>query len=544
MRIVRAVTVVRAGDWAPARVASHGFGRRRSRALAGGRLLLSENEDSVLAESRSLGGLLGLRAMARRASGLSFAALLSSALSLPATWIAARWLGPNEFGRAQYVLLFYSYGGLIRSGVFEGGMRAFMHLRGRDDTDEALRSQNVGLSFELVVSIVPGLLLAMSAVWARDPVQRLGFFVAPLAVTASSGAAFLAGMYMAREQFNMVTRVTVVRAVVYVVALLAGVRLFGASGAVLSPVLADVLCVFVYSARARGLKVRLSFERVRGLALTRAGFPLGAGAIVYWAYRLVGSTSVAVARSATVLGVYVFAVAPTALLLRALSSVQAVLTPPLWAEMARDDSTRWVNDAARIAVGGAVVAAVVTNLAQAGFAPVVNAYLPGFHGAIRLFDVLVLNVLLLSLTLVPTLVLDSASVNQQARVLGIFVGALVLNIAANITVLASGLGVQTVAWNDVWVQVVVVVAVHRAAVQYLPGKRWHEARSWLLATTAVTALVSAALRVGPQDASGLLWVGSLIAARGAAVIVVWALVAWMLRKWLRPVHEALQSLAH
>lgn len=481
--------------------------------------------------------------MARRASGLSFAALLSSALSLPATWLAARWLGPDDFGRAQYVLLFYSYGALIRSGAFEGGMRAFMHLRGRGDTHEALRSQNVGLSFELVVSLLPGLLLAASAMWASDPVQRLGLFVAPLAVMASSGAAFLAGMYMAREQFNMVTRVTVVRAVVYVVALLVGVRLFGASGAVLSPVLADVLAVLLYAARARGLRVRLSFDRARGLALTRAGFPLGAGAIVYWAYRLVGSTSVAVARPSTVLGVYVFAAAPTALLLKALSSVQAVLTPPLWAEMARDDSTRWVDDAARIAVAGAVVAAVLTNLAQAGFAPVVNAYLPGYHGAIWLFDLLVLNVLLLSLTLVATLVLDSASVNRQALVLGIFVGAFVLNLAANVIVLASGLGVQAVAWNDLWVQALVVVLLHWAAARHLPGERWHEARRWLLAVTVVTGLVAAALHVGPQAASGLPSVGSLIAARVVAVIVAWAAIARMLQRWLRPVHAALPSRA-
>lgn len=489
-------------------------------------------------EPLSLGGL---RAMARRASGLSFAAVLSSALSLPAVWLAARWLGPEDFGRAQYVLLFYSYGALIRSGAFEGGMRAFMHLRGRGDTDEALRSQNVGLSFELVVSLLPGLLLAVSAMWASDPVQRLGFFVAPLAVMASSGAAFLASMYMAREQFSMVTRVTVVRAVVYVIALLVGVRLFGTSGAVLSPVLSDVLAVLFYMARARGLKLRLSFDRVRGLALTRAGFPLGAGAVVYWAYRLVGSTSVAAGFPSTVLGVYVFAAAPTALLLRALSSVQAVLTPPLWAEMARDGSTRWVNEAARIAVGGAVVAALATNLAQAGFAPVVNAYLPEFHGAIAVFNLLVLNVLLLSLGLVTTLVLDSALVNRQVLVLGIFVGALLVNLAANVVVLVSGSGVQAVALNDLWVQALVVVAVHWAAARHLPGKRWREARRWLLAVTVVTVLVAVALHVGPQVASGLASTGSLIAARVVVVIVVWGVVARMLQRWLPRVHDALPS---
>lgn len=483
-------------------------------------------------------GLGGLRVLARRASGLSFAALLSSALSLPATWLAAHWLGPEDFGRAQYVLLFYSYAALIRSGAFEGGMRAFMHLRGRGELDEAVRSQNVGLSFELVVSFVPGLVLAVSAMWATDPVQRLGLFVAPLAVMVSSGASFLANMYTARERFYMVSRVTVVRTVVYVVALLLGVRLFGATGAVLSPVLADGLAVLVYAARARGLSVRLSFERARGVALTRAGFPLGAGAIVYWAYRLVGSTSVAVARPSTVLGAYVFAAAPTAVLLRALTSVQAVLTPPLWAAMARDDATRWVDEAARIAVGGAIVAAVATNLAQAGFAPVVNAYLPEYQGAIELFNLLVLNILLLSLALVATLVLDSAAVNRQKLVLGVFVGAFVVNLVANVAVLAGGLSVQAVAVNDLWVQALVVVAIHWAAARHLPGRRWREARCWLVAVTVVTMLVGVGLDVAPQAGAGVGSVGLLLAGRSGAVVVVWVVVAYGLRKWLRAVPES------
>lgn len=467
---------------------------------------------------------LGLRVLARRASGLSVAALVSSGLSLPATFLAARWLGPDQFGRAQYVLLFYVYGSLFRSGVFEGGIRAFIHLRGRGETEEAVRSQNVGLSYELVVSLVPGLVLVAVAMYSDDPVQRLGFFVAPAAVIASSGASFLAGIYMARQQFRVVTQVTFVRAVFFPIALLAGVQLLGASGAVLAPVLLDFLVVVIYGVRASGFGIRLSFDRGRGRSLTRAGFPLGAAAMVYWAYRTVGTTSVAVALPAGALGVYAFAAAPMALLVRALSSVQAVLAPALWGEMATEKRTDWVDNAARIAVVSALVAAVATNLAQAGFGPLVSAYLPRFSAAIGLFELLVLNVLLLSLGAVPSLVLDAAAINRQTRHLAIWMAGLAVNVAANVTVLWYGLGAYAVAWNDLWVQGVVVLAVHGAAARYLPGDRWRSSRLRLLVICAVTGAIAVALHAGPQSGHGLAATSGLMIVRAAMVAGVWALV--------------------
>lgn len=494
----------------------------------------TRNGGQIPAGGSGLTSSLGLRTIARSASGLSVAGLLSSGLSLPATFLAARWLGPDAFGRAQYVLLFFVYGSLVRSGVFEGGMRAFIHLRGRGEEDEALRSQNAGLSYELIVSLIPGLVLLLVAFWSDDPIQRLGFLVAPVAVMASSGASFLSAIFMARGQIEVVTHVTVARAVVFPAALLGGIAVLGTRGAILAPVFADLLVVAAYSRRAGGFGIRLSFDRGRGWALTRTGFPLGAKAIVYWTYRLVGGTSVAVALPAAAFGAFAFASAPLALLGKAFASVNAVLMPALWGEMARNDRTGWANDAARIAVALAVGAGVATNLAQAGFAPVVTAYLPRFVDSIDLFDLLVLNVLLLSLDAVPALVLDSVAVNRQTLHLKIWIGGLTINVVANVVALWRGFGAHAIAFNDVWVQLAVVIALHVVAARYLSGKRWRCARRRLVAITIVTAAVSVGLHVGPQAAEGLAEVSVLVAARAVVVVGVWTIVALTLRRWFQP----------
>jgi len=452
--------------------------------------------------------------------------------------MAGRWLGPGDFGRAQFVILFYVYGSLVRSGVFEGAMREFIHLRGRGEEEEAIRSQNVGLSYELVVSLVPGLVMFGVALWSHDPVQRLGLLVAPVAVLASSGASFLANIYMARGEFSAVTRVTVVRALVFPAALLSGVHLLGARGAVLAPVLADLLIVVLYASRASRLHLRLSFDRTRAWTLTRVGFPLGAKAILYWAYRLVGSTSVAAALPATVLGAYAFASAPIALLVKALSPVYAVLTPALWGKMAQEPQEGWLEDAAHITVALAIVGGAATNLAQVGFAPLVAAFLPQFSESVVLFDLLVINVLLLSLDAVPALVLDSALFNRQALHLRIWIGGLAINVIANVIVLWQGLGVTAIAANDLWVQTLMVVTLHAVAARYLPGPRWRSARLRLIAVTAVTGAVTMGLHFGPQTADGLAAVVLLVAGRAIVVGEVWLPMNLALRDWIRRLYTA------
>ncbi len=75
----------------------------------------------------------------------------------------AHWLGPARYGDAQFVLLLYLYATLIRSGVFEGSVRSVIDHLARGEEKEAREAQNVGVSYELVVSALPGVPSRLSA---------------------------------------------------------------------------------------------------------------------------------------------------------------------------------------------------------------------------------------------------------------------------------------------------------------------------------------------------------------------------------------------
>ncbi|MFZ0129167.1 MAG: hypothetical protein WAL77_07065, partial [Candidatus Dormiibacterota bacterium] len=164
---------------------------------------------------------LGLRRILRSASGLSGASLIGSVLAVGAGFLAAHWLGPSRYGDGQFVLLIYLYATLMRSGVFEGSIRAVIDHLAHGEVREARHAQNVGFSFELVVSALPGIALAVVGLFVSAGVLRLGLFLAPVAVIASSGSSFLSTLWSARSRFDVVGKVAVVQAILGPVLLVA-----------------------------------------------------------------------------------------------------------------------------------------------------------------------------------------------------------------------------------------------------------------------------------------------------------------------------------
>ncbi len=485
-----------------------------------------------MAGETSVEDRLSLRRLLRSSSGMSVAAVLSPALALPAGLLAARWLGPDAYGRGQAVLLIYMFATLLRSGVFEGGIRAFIHLSNSGDEHGARRAQNVAFTLEAALSLIPGLALACGAFFVDDRVRRVGLLLAPLAVLAASVSSYVSGLYAARERFGVVTRGSITRAVLAPAVLVLAVPWLGPSAIVVSPIVADTIVIAVLLRGRRDLGLALQFDAAVARPLLRVGFPLGLSAVVYWAYRMLGSSAVAIAEPAAQYGVYAFAVVPAAVIARAVASLHAVLTPAVWGEMA--DARRagaWGISGGRATVLLALLAGLATNIGQAGFGPVVHVIAPTFVDAIPVFDLLSLNVLLMSIAAVPSLVLDSASVNRQVQNLGLWIGALVVNAVANALVLTSGHGLLAVAFNDIWVQGVVISVLYGMARRHLP-KDWPE-RAVLGQVAACAALclgVAALVRIlfpSPNDLPSV--IVSLIV-RVAVAAGAWAVLALVIRR--------------
>lgn len=486
------------------------------------------------AEPVDPGSSLSLRRLVRQARGLSAVSIIGPAVAFPVSLLVARWTSPGDFGEAQVVLLAYMYAALFRSGTFEAASRAVVHHRARGEKRDAIHLQNVGVTVELGVSLLPGIALFVAAFFTSDPLRIVGFLLAPIAVLAQSLVSYFGGLYAARDRFDVVSKGAFVRALSAPLLLLVGVPMFGAGAIFVAPILADAITVLAFVIVGSGLGLRPAASKVVALKLLRTGFPLGMLAVVYWAYRLIGSTTVAIGFSAATFGVYAFAVAPVTVLSRAVAGLQAVVTPALWSDMAVDPGDRrWVRGAERVTWLLALVAAAATNIAQAAFAPLVQLVAPKYVASIPVFDILAMSIFFLSISAVPSLVLDSQTVNRQGRHLGIWIGALALNCAVNAVVLRAGWSANVVAWNDLWIQILVVVAIFEVARPSL-GTGWNHRRTYLAigACGGVCVATAVALRLAEPE-SRTRWVLLLSAGlRGLAVASVWGVVFLLLRRRL------------
>jgi O-antigen/teichoic acid export membrane protein len=310
---------------------------------------------------------------------------------------------------------------------------------------------------------------------------------------------------------------------------------------------AELTAVVLFASARPRLELAWVFDPVEGRRLVAAGLPLGLGSIVYWVYRMVGTTSVALATTARTLGLYAFAVGPITILTRTLAMADGVLTPVLWEEMASDSEQRtWVPHATRITIALAVAAAVVTNLSQAGFGPVVGIVVPSFRESVPIFGVLALSVWPLSICTVPSLILNSAAVERQRTALVIAVGGLGVNVVANAAVLLLGAGVMAVAWNDVWIQLVGAFFLFEASARnFEPGRRRFFLYGALAGIGAVALGIYLVLRHWMNDAGSKAMLVVRLVERIGLVSGIWGALVLGGLLWVRRRHTPeLRGVAH
>lgn len=487
---------------------------------------------------------LEMGTVARRSLWLTVSSLAGSVLAIVTSFVLARWLGPTRFGRVQGVLLIYFYAALVRSGALEAGVRRFIRLTALGRNDEARRARDLGTAIDMIVASVASAAIAVWGLTFAHGLMRWGLLLAPLVVVASTAAAHAGAMRSADHRFDRVAGSGIVRSVAFAALALGGVAAIGDVALFVAPALADLAALAVLVMARPPLAVRPVADRALVRDLVRSGLALGALPAVYWVYRLVGSTSVALGTDVVTFGIYSFAAAPVAVVLRAISQVESVLTPGVWTELARDDGRRaWLPAADRVTTTLFVVSGLAANLAQAGFGPLVRWLLPEYARSVPMFEVLSLNVVLLSVGVIPSLVLRDEKVGSQGRYLGVWVAALAVNVAANAVALAVGGGAVAVAWNDIWIQAVVVGVLFVMASRRLGVPGWLRSSFVGIPLVVLSVLVMAGLSAAdsvPNDLTAVIVHGAL---RALAVVAVWAAVAWALRARLLATRTAVEERA-
>jgi len=461
-------------------------------------------------------------AILRQSSKLTLATIAGMLLTIPANLWVANQLGPEMLGKVNFVVLFLMYATLIRPGFFEGGSRELIHALGLEHPAEALKAQNTGFTLDLLFALIPAAALGVAAMLTRDPILRIGFAIAPVACLAMAVARMLTGFQAARQRFGFTAALSFGRASSKTLLLCVFVALFGGLGVFLAPAIAEVsIVIAVLAGPAIGL--RLSVDRKEAGRLFRIGLPLSLGAFIYWAYRMIGSTTVALGLPAEALGLYQFANQTILLAIVALSDFSAVLLPVFWTEAARKSSLRELSkETTRISIFVMFAACAIANLAQAGFAPIVDLYLPKFVRSAPVFGILAFDIVVLTMTFLPSLALDSALVNRQRAHWTVWGIALAVNAAANATAIYFGRWLSAIAWNDVWIQILVVIVLFGLAQEYLFQDR-REARALYAKLAALafvcfaTWLILPALTVADPLVSLVL--------RSTFVLAIWTAVA-------------------
>jgi len=472
----------------------------------------------------------------RRVPALALLTIGSSAVSAVVAVVAARRLGPGRYGQAEAVVLAYSIGGLLQLGAFSGGVRNAIHRRAMGEHEAATRDQNVGWTFELLVSLVPGFALAVVAPFAHSHVVQLGFLLAPIALGLSSMAGFLGSIEIGTGRAAKATLVASAGAVVAGLATLVLLVPMGAPAVYVGPMAGSLVSVLWLGARQRGQGLRWHLDlRIAG-QLIRQGFALAVNGVAYWCYRWIGPASVAVGLGTVWLGIYSIAAAPLALAFGGLIIGARLFFPGFWQDIARGDRDRWVPEGDRLTSSLIVSAALVATAGQVLFPWFVGVFPPSFAAAIPIFAVLALEIPLFLGPQVPSLVLDSTVVNRQRLHALVWLSALALNLVANVVVLALHLGAMAVAWNDVAAQALILVTMFTLGRPY-QGPLLERRRqlgpgmAGLVGTVVVCGLLTGLTVARPSTSLASMGVRAALAVGGWLVVLV---AFWAVRRAWRP----------
>jgi O-antigen/teichoic acid export membrane protein len=472
----------------------------------------------------------------KKSSRLTVINGLGALLNFLAASYAANWLGPDTYGRVSFVLLWVSYAGLVRPGFFEGGQRQLIDLAGKGEIQESYRVQNIGLSAEMLWIAFPSILLGAVSAGLPDPVRQTGFMLAPFLFAGQAMTRMFGGLFLAHQRFGEYTAAFAVRAFAQPALLIGLLHLAGPPALLVAPALTEWATALFYFWRAPGIGVKWLPDRRAAMELMKAGLPLSLANIAYWVYRLAGPTTIATALPAAALGSYTFASKIIDQITRFFGDFGNVLMPGLWTNLGRAGSTRTLlTDISRINTWLVLISCLVCNLIQASAGTSVAAFLPRFASSAPILEVLAFNTVLLTITMTPGLLLDSAVINKQRLHVGIWAGGAALNYAANYTVLAAGHGIGAVAWNDIWMQVLVDGAIYAALHRHLFGSR-AEARciyiplALLVGCCAALFLTLRAPFLSTEGLHGFWQQLRMFSFRNGLVIAVWAAITFYFQK--------------
>lgn len=471
----------------------------------------------------------------RNSAKLSGANLASALAGFLAYMYVARVLGPEMLGVSGFLMLWLFYANLLRPGLFSAAMREMPHLLGQGKAEEARRIQNIALTVEVPYVLLPVTVMLFASLFYSVPVIRHGLPLIALAYLLMSVRDFVGGIHGIHRRFGLQARVVLVSNLVAQVFVVASVRWLGIYSVLLDRAVAATVALTVYRLIAPPLRYAVVWGAPEARRLLHIGLPMTLLGVFYWGFRTVDQTLIAVWLPFAALGYFTFALNFANLARLLVSDFGNVLAPVLFGELGRRGGAEALGaEAARIVVFLVAATSFGVNAGQAALGPLVLHYLPRFAPAVPVVEGLIFVVPLAAAALVPSILLNSVSLNRQRLHAVVWGAGLALNaLLGTVALRYLHWGPSGVAWATVTSQMAITAGLFAATHRYLAGRRRDRGALYggMLGLLAVAALVFIVLHVRALAAHGA-WLPSL-AFRLACVAAAWAGAAAVAYGWWR-----------
>jgi O-antigen/teichoic acid export membrane protein len=481
--------------------------------------------------------LISLRGIFKKSSKLSVSSFAGYGLTVWASFVIARILGPESVGVLALVGVWRFYCGLVRPGLIAAASRDMPHMLGEGREKEARDLQNIAVTGEVVLSLAPvAVMLAAGFFYDSSIVRRTLWLSAIVAEIVMLQTLFTSLLYV-YQRFDLLARLRFLNSMVTPVLILLTVSSLGIYSPVLMPSVTGVLALAIVFSHRRIMDYRIAWDWTTARAMLKVGLPLTALTFVGWAYFMSDRPAILAAGvSLAVIGYYSFASNLIQGVAQVFSDFAAVLQPIFWSEIGRRGGVSSLSrDIMRTWVPYMTIACAMATCGQAAFGAVVALVAPKFAPSVPVFEILVFILVFSNSTTLPNLVLNCRAVNRQNFNLALFTIGLVSNILALYAVARSGYSLTVVAIVSMAIDMVIAIIGYSVIHKYI-FRSWREALpfyGWLCGLAFVTLGVYLIFRSNSlvYTDGGNLWMPLL--RRTLIAVGVWGGVGLILVRWVR-----------
>lgn len=370
-------------------------------------------------------------------------------LTILQTLLAARVLGPHDFGVYAFVYIFIMIAGIGNLGFMSVASRELPHYRAQMNEDMLAKLTNHVNVGELFISAVWVLVTVIVAVSQNDELTRICLIIVAFSIFPAKIVSLYQLAAYAEKNFELSSGIDFYRALIAVCLIFTLIWSLGIYIVLLAPAIGNLLAIVIYR-RHYSLIFRtgeVTFSEFR--YLSNNGWPIallnvlsGSNGIQRWLERPLISAYLGNAA----LGIYAFAAWITLTFLALFGAVFQALQPHIYEVMSKDlngDEVRryLLGPMWAIIVGGSVVLGTAFVMLPS----LILWLLPEYVEGVGALGLLLFAAFFWCISWVPSIVLNSVKLNAQGYAALLWSGAVAVSIATGYLGLQAGYGVISVA---------------------------------------------------------------------------------------------------